>query len=213
MLKEIRSDQQAAKGIKSFAATTLQNLADTHDAIIECRIFQTEYANSRRRNEPKIAKGDLVYLSTKNLNLPKNRARKLCPKFIGPFKVADSQPETSNYTLELPAALQGRGIHPKFHVSLLQPYHPSTDSEFPDRTKPEPYDFGADENQEWFVDEIVGHRWAGPKQVEYQVRWSLGDTTWEKHANCRELVALDRYLELHGVNHHTKLPRRGDRAD
>ena len=58
------------------------------------------------------------------------------------------------------------------------------------------------------MDDIIGHRWVGLKQIEYQVRWSLGDTTWEPHANCNKLAALDRYLELHGVATYTKLPRR-----
>jgi hypothetical protein len=210
MIKEIRGDEVFAKGVKSFAATALQNLADAHDAIIEARTFQTHKANERRRDEPEITVGDLIYLSTKNLNLPQNRARKLCPKFIGPYKVAESRAKTSNYTLELPTALQARRIVPTFHVSLLRPHYPSQDSEFPNRTQPEPYDFGASEEQEWFVDEIVGHRWIGSR-VEYQVRWSLGDTTWETHLSCSKLAALDRYLELHGVTHHTKLPRIGPR--
>ena len=211
MIKEIRNDQSFAQGVKSFANTALMSLADAHDAIIEARTFQTERSNKRRRDEPKIAVGDSVYLSTKNLNLPKNRARKLCPKFIGPYKVEMANPETSNYTLELPIALQGRRIVPTFHVGLLRPYHPSCDAEFPNRTQPEPYDFGDPDEHEWFVDEIIGHRWSGPKQVEYQVRWSLGDTTWETHANCSKLAALDRYLELQGVTSHGKLPRHGSR--
>ena len=209
MLKEIRSNEQFAQGVKAFATTALQYLADAHDAIIEARTFQTAAANKRRGEEPAIAKGDLVYLSTKNLNLPKNRARKLCPRYIGPYKVAEARPETSNYRLELPAALQARKIKLLFHVSLLRPHHPSKDSMFPNRAQPEPYDFGAEDEQEWFVDEIVGHRWTGPRTVEYQVRWSLGDTTWESHANCGQLEALDRYLELHGVTSHSKLPRHG----
>jgi hypothetical protein len=44
---------------------------------------------------------------------PKGRARKLCPRFIGPYRVSETQHETSNYVLELPVALQGRRIHPK----------------------------------------------------------------------------------------------------
>jgi hypothetical protein len=211
MIQEIRSDENFARGVKWFADAALQSLADAHDAIIEVRTFQTERANERRREEPKIAVGDLVYLSTKNLNLPKGRARKLCPKYIGPYKVAEARPESSNYTLELPVALQNRRIVPTFHVGLLRPYSPSHDSEFPNRTQPEPYDFGGIDEQEWFVDEIIGHRWPGPRQIEYQVRWSLGDTTWEVHANCNKLAALDRYLELHGVTSHTKLPRHGSR--
>jgi hypothetical protein len=82
MIKEIRSDENFAQGIKSFTKTALQNLAEAHNAIIEARTFQTRKANDKGRDEPRIDKGDLVYLSTKNLNLPKNRARKLCPKYV-----------------------------------------------------------------------------------------------------------------------------------
>ena len=151
MIQEIRWEEAVAKGIKMFAATALQNLAEAHNMIIESRVFQTHSANKSRREEPKISAGDLVYLSTKNLNLPKGRAHKLCPKFIGPFKIAQTQPETSNYTLKLPAALQMQGIIPTFHVSLIQPYHASNDALFPNRLYLDPYNFGAPKDQEWFV--------------------------------------------------------------
>ena len=208
MIKEIKSNEVVAQGINVFATTALQNLAEAHDAIIEARVFQTEKANKRLKDEPKIAIGDMVFLSTKNLNIPKNRARKLCPKYVGPYKVVKARPETSTYSLDLPAALKERNILPTFHMSLLRPYHPSNNAMFPNRAHPEPYDFGATEGQEWFVDEIIGHRWKGPKQVEYQVRWSLGDTTWESHVNCNKLAALDQYLELQGVTSHIKLPKK-----
>ena len=198
IIKEIQSDETVSQGIKAFALAALQNLADTHDSIIEARVFQTRAANKHRKEEPKISSGDLIYLSTKNLNLPKGRACKLCPKYIGPYKVAGTHPETSNHTLELPTALQTRGIIPTFHVALLQPYYASNDALFPNRLQPEPYDFGAPDDQEWFVDDILGHRWTGPRELEYQVQWSLGDTTWEPHVNCNKLAALTRYLEYRG---------------
>ena len=111
------------------------------------------------------------------------------------------------YTLKLPAALQERRIHPTFHVSLLRPYQPSNDALFPNRAHPEPYDFGAPDDAEWFVDELLGHRWDG-KKLELQVRWSLGDTTWETLASCKDLEALDKYLELQGVKRPAQLSRR-----
>jgi hypothetical protein len=92
MIKEIRTDESFMLGVKSFATTALENLADMHDAIIEVRSFQSDNVNKRRRIEPKIVPGDLVYLSTKNLNLPKNQACKLCPRYIGPYKVTESNP-------------------------------------------------------------------------------------------------------------------------
>jgi hypothetical protein len=131
MIKEIRADEVIPQGIKSFAAQALLNLVDAHDAIIETRVFQTCNANRHCREETTISRGDLVYLSTKNLNLLKGRAHKLCPKYVGPYRVLRAEPETLTYTLELPAALQQRRIVPMFHVSLLRPYHASNDTMFP----------------------------------------------------------------------------------
>ncbi len=135
MIKDGKNAQPAYKGIKTFAENALLNLAAAHNTIIEAQVFQTHNANKCRSPEPEIEEGDLVYLSTKNLNLPKARAHKLCPKYIGPYKVQNTKKETSNYTLELPAALLKRRIHSTFHVNLLKPYQASNDAMFPDRSK------------------------------------------------------------------------------
>jgi hypothetical protein len=106
MIKELCSNEVIPKGIKAFVDQALQNLAEAHDFIIEARVFQTRNTNTHHRKEPTILSGDLVYLSTKNLNLPKGRARKLCPKYVGPYKVAKADLSNLMYTLELPVALQ-----------------------------------------------------------------------------------------------------------
>jgi len=54
-----------------YMEDTLQNLADAHNAIIKVRVFQTSHTNASRKSEPDIVEGMLVYLSMKNLNLPK----------------------------------------------------------------------------------------------------------------------------------------------
>jgi len=79
MIREICNDEVVLQGIKAFAASALQNLADAHDTIIEARTVQMHVANKLRKEEPRISIGDLIYLSTKNLSLPKGRACKLCP--------------------------------------------------------------------------------------------------------------------------------------
>jgi len=76
------------------------------DAIIESRVIQTHRANKKRKDPPTLDVGELVYLSTKNLTLPKGRARKLLPKYIGPMRVVASNPTTDNYTIELPQQLK-----------------------------------------------------------------------------------------------------------
>jgi hypothetical protein len=78
---------------------------------------------------------------------------------------------------------------------------------FPNRVHPEPYDFGAPDDQEWFVEEIVDHRWTDKQDLELEVQWGLGNTTWEPLSTCKDLEALDRYLELHGMRHPAQLSK------
>ena len=66
---------------------------------------------------------------------------------------------------------------------------------------------GVDDEAEWTVDEIIAHRWVG-KKIEFHVRWTLGDTTWEPYAHCKDLSALDEYLALQGVRDYRTLPRK-----
>jgi hypothetical protein len=55
-----------------------------------------------------------------------------------------------------------------FHTSLLKPYHSSSDLAFPNCLQPEPYNFGVTDDHEWFMDQIIRHRWKG-KKIEYKV--------------------------------------------
>ena len=57
------------------------------------------------------------------------------------------------------------------------------------------YDFGNDEDQEWLIKEILAHKWAN-NDLELQVKWTVGDITWELLSSCKDLEALDIYLEL-----------------
>ncbi|KAF8579223.1 hypothetical protein K439DRAFT_1245063, partial [Ramaria rubella] len=130
--------------------------------------------------------------------LPKGRARKFMPKFIGPYKVIDVHNETSNIKLKLPPKLSAHRITPTFHIALIQLYTANNDELFPKQDMKSSYDFGQTDKQEWFVNEILTHRWMSDKEIEFQVCWTLGDITWEPLplAEFKELEALDEYLEL-----------------
>ena len=110
-----------------FTTRAKTNIAAAHNVIIEVRTFQMFQANQKQGEDIAAKKRNLVYLLTKNLNLPKNQARKLCPKYI---KISKTISKKSTYTLELPTALQEHWIHLTFHESLLKPYHASCDSVF-----------------------------------------------------------------------------------
>ena len=62
------------KGVKQFAQQAVWNLLDVHDAILEHRIKQMHYSNKCCTPGIEYQMNDLVYLSTKNVALPKHRA-------------------------------------------------------------------------------------------------------------------------------------------
>src|SRR6266581_1641787 len=84
-------------GVVDFTNKVKENLQRAHNAIIHNRIQQTIQVNKRRYLDPPLEKGELAYLSTDKLNLPKGRAGKLMPLYIGPYKILEAYPETSNY--------------------------------------------------------------------------------------------------------------------
>ena len=146
------------KGVKQFAQQVLWNLIDTHDAILEHRVMQMHYSNKHRRPSVIYHENDMVYLSTKNLALPKGQARKLMPRFLGPYKVIKATNDSSNVTLELLPELKDRRISPMFHTDLVRPYVKNNDILFPKREAKSYYDFGNNDKQEWFIDEILVSR-------------------------------------------------------
>ena len=186
------------KGVKQIAQQVLWNLINMHNAILEHRVMQMHYSNKHRRPSVIYHENDMVYLSTMNLALPKGRARKLMPRFLGPYKVLKAMNDSSNVTLELPPELKDMRISPTFHTNLVQPYVKNNDILFPKREARSYYDFGNNDEQEWFVDEILAHKWTD-NSLELQVKWTLGDVTWEPIDSCKNLEALDSYLELRGV--------------
>ena len=139
-----------------------------HDAIIEARIHRTYQANKHCSEEKPFKVGDLAYLSMANLNLLKRCARKLAPKYIGPFRVTKVLPNSSNYELELSEELKARHIHPRFHVLLLRLFEPNNDTLFLGCESKWFYNFGMPDNNKWLVNEIMGHRFIG-KSNEFNV--------------------------------------------
>lgn len=205
MIREYKDTPSFPPGVREFADKALQNLMNAHDSIIESRVIQKHNADKRRSPEPELKVNSLVYLSTKNLSLPKGRASKLLPKYIGPYPIVEANSASSNYRLGLPTELAKRGIHSNLHVSLLRKHSPNDDAIFPQRSLADPYDFGEPIDVEWLVDEITNHHWDGRKLV-FHIKWNLGDTTIEPYNTCKDLTALDRYLELQGVSDWRKLP-------
>ena len=118
-------------GVKRFTQQVLWNLTMAHDTIIEHHVMQAHHANRRRKPSEHFSLGDLVYLSTKNLSLPKGQAKKLLPKFIVLYKIVEAHTAASTVTLDLPPELTARRVHPTFHASLIWAHIPNDDGRFP----------------------------------------------------------------------------------
>jgi len=111
--------------IRNFALKEKLALMAAHDSILAARVKQTRDANRKRQLAP-FKKDDLVYLSTKNIKFPKGLARKLVPKYIGPYRILQDYGNQS-FRLDLPSRLKQRGVHDVFHASLLRIHHPNND--------------------------------------------------------------------------------------
>ncbi|KAJ9517363.1 hypothetical protein QJQ45_016735 [Haematococcus lacustris] len=106
------------------------------------------YLANKGRRDVEFSPGQLVLLSTKNLRLKPGKAKKLLPRFIGPFKVLEHVGPVA-VRLDLPPAMAR--MHPVFHVALLRPYT----SEHPHL--PPPVDW-LDEAPLYEVDKLLAHR-------------------------------------------------------
>ena len=83
--------------MKQFAQQALYNLMAAHDTIIESHVAQTHHTNSQQCQGEEYPPGSMVYLLTKNLALPEGQARKLLPRYIGPYKVVEAHTKWSRH--------------------------------------------------------------------------------------------------------------------
>ena len=199
--------EEVYPGVRQFAENIKEAIMSAHDAIIASRVQHTTQAN-RKQIQAKYKEGDLVYLSTKNISMPKGRARKLAPKYLGPFPITKVIKEGATYQLGLSEELTKRGLTRAFHTSLLRPHVPNDDRRFPGRMPIQIPGFGG-KPDEWIVDKIITHHGKGMGS-DFLIQWKAGDKTWASYHEVAHLIALDRYCELMGAKSPSDLPAKYD---
>jgi hypothetical protein len=140
----------------------------------------THYANKSRMKGPSLKEGDHVYLLRRHIKT-KRPSDKLDHKKEGPFRIQRKLSAT-NYELSLP---QGTRLHPRFHISLLEPAP---------KTTPLLKEWHTEDTQEHEVEAIIDHRGNKPYE-EYLIKWKgYGDheNTWEPLKNLRNSQRLLR---------------------
>ncbi|KAJ9504676.1 hypothetical protein QJQ45_030348 [Haematococcus lacustris] len=139
--------------------------------------------------------GDRVLLSTMNLRNMVGKARKLLPRYVGPFRI-EALVGRDAVKLTLPQAMSR--IHPVFHVSLLRPYEGNF-GRLP------PTELGwLDDSPQYEVERIVNHRHVrAGKAKEYLVKWKGyddSDNTWEPASNLANAPdCVNLYKAQHGL--------------
>jgi hypothetical protein len=190
-------------GVASFALQRRLAIMSAHDSMIAARVKQTRNANRKRQPAP-FENGDLVYLSSKNITFEKGLARKLIPKFIGPYAIIQDFGNNS-FKLDLPANLKQRGVHDVFHSSLLRIHVPNDDRRFPGRLECQLGISLDDETNEWAVDRVVNH-YGRRSTALFEILWKSGDRSWMPYAQAKRLQALDEYFEAIGISDVKDLP-------
>ena len=139
-----------------------------------------------KRREYTFRVGDKVLLSSKDINI-KDLTPKLRLKYLGPWTITKVI-SSHAYQLDLPLSLQ---IHPVFHVSKLERYHPSP---FPlprEFNRPPPVTT-IDGAPAYEVESIVG-KTIVDGVLKYEVKWKGypdSDNTLEPLAHLRKPAVM-----------------------
>ncbi|KAH0607133.1 uncharacterized protein H6S33_003121 [Morchella sextelata] len=158
----------------------------------KARLRMARWYDTHALAPPEIKPGDEVMLDRRNVQT-KRPLGKLDQKKMGPFKVLEAI-GTRAYKLSLPPQM---GIHPVFHVSLLEPYRAPVD---PERRVPLPEPEEIEGEQNWVVREVADSRVNKKRRlVEYLVLWEgyeNEDATWEPWEHLKK-SAEEALLDFH----------------
>ncbi|KAF9441408.1 hypothetical protein P691DRAFT_638498, partial [Macrolepiota fuliginosa MF-IS2] len=75
-------------GVRAFVLRMKNAVMMAHDSILAHRVKEIRTANRRQIQSP-FKTGDMVYVSAKNISLPKGYSRKLAPRFLGPYRILE----------------------------------------------------------------------------------------------------------------------------
>lgn len=163
LLKEDASRQRAQQRVEALDKALKRAKTCLRAAIN--RMVERENA---KRDDVVYSVGDKVWLSSRNF-MWKSGARKLCPKWLGPFEVTEVMGPLT-YRLELPPEWR---LHDVFHVSILKPFKQEATYRAPIPVKV------VDGEPHWEVEEIVQHRKNSNKTTSFLIHWKGFGREWQ----------------------------------
>jgi len=185
LILPVALDTTALKRVELIKAIQKELVIHLRDAAVQMKI----YADRKRQHIEPFKKGDLVFLSLKDVQTQRP-SQTLDYRNMGPLKVIETIGETS-YRLELPPTCKR---HDVYHVSLLSKCPTST---VINRTIPPPPTVIIDSYEEHVVEAILdSRRYYETKQ--YLTSWKgLGPerNTWQDVSTVEDCEALELFIQ------------------
>jgi hypothetical protein len=184
--------QTSVPAVQECVSSMQEALVEARKALLAAQDRQKAYYDTGRK-EQEFEVGQEVLLNSTNLRFRPTGARKLMPKWVGPFRVTRRIGQSA-YELALPKSMP---IHPVFHTALLRLFRSDG------RHQPPPLPVDIDGQEEYEVEEILGHEGSG-KTRRYLVKWKGYDgpehNTREPERNLIHApVPLRRYCARVGL--------------
>jgi len=202
--RAVPKDLKGCNNGNDFAAKMQEITELLQTNLLSAQASQEHFANANRAPAPAYRVGDMVLLSTRNIDSARP-IPKLDQKFIGPFRV-ERIINPHSYQLKLPHELAL--IHNSFHTNLLRPF---PNDPLPGQYNPPPPPIMIDEkgNKLWAIEAILDARRTKRKGFQYRIQWrGFGpeDITWEPLRNVVNAHIAIREFE----RRHNKKPRPTD---
>jgi hypothetical protein len=187
--------------VSEFLTAQSAALTSARSTIQAAQEKQAFYAD-QKRSDHTFQVGDHVFLNAEDITIPATRnlrSKKLMPKFVGPYTIAE-QCSPVSFRLELPQTMR---IHDVFHVDRFRHYHESPSS-FGSRTPPRPGPTLIDGEEEYEVEAILDYQYYR-RQHQFRVRWkgyTQDDDTWEplhQLTHCSDI--LNDFIRKQGLQH------------
>ena len=156
------------------------NLDELHSELKQqIAISQKRYqgpADARRKPPPDFQVGQQVFVKAQFFRTTRP-SRKLAEKYLGPFEIINKVGPQS-FALRLPDSM--KSVHPVYHVSMLEPFIPSS---IPHRTQSPPPPVEVDGEIEYEIAEVLDSKIDKRRrncQLLYLVRWAGYEGTDEE---------------------------------
>ena len=191
---------ESREPIAAWKQNQLQMLQRVQHALNVAQSRMVDYATGHRPTVS-LQVGDMVWLSTKHLQLKITGSRKLERRFIGPYPVIKVVNPTT-YKLQLPEHMR---IHAVFHISELRKVAKGT------RLPPEPVIVQVEGQDEFFIEAILKHKVqtfkSGTSQYRYLTTFQNQgpeENRWLSEADFTsdglyENPILEHYKQLHSL--------------